>query len=274
MTTSSIPLVIEQQTRWARSQGYEPKNAYMTSLADNLRQQLSSGAQQDFERGNGGELRERGIRPPKMHALRSSAALSANVFDYWRSHDPVPLQQALGLREKITRITFEEHFPTGLKGNPPNVDVLLKLEGIHYVAIESKFTEWLSLRERTLDPKYFPPGKELWAAENLPDCQALANELREHTSFKFLDVPQLLKHALGLARKESGSFELHYIYFDWDCPEGKIHSAEVTRFENLVGQEIRFRALTYQQLFKRLERMARPDDAAYLEYLRARYSGV
>ena len=96
MPMSSIPSVIQQQLLWARSKGFEPKNAYMMSLADNLRQQLSDGALRDFERGNGGELRERGIRPPKMHALRSSAALSANVFDYWRSHDPAPLQQAVG----------------------------------------------------------------------------------------------------------------------------------------------------------------------------------
>lgn len=272
MTTSSIPSVIEQQTRWARSKGFEPRHAYLMSLADNLRQQLSDGAQKDFERGNGGELRERGIKPPKMHALRSSAALSANVFDYWRSHDPAPLQQALGLRDKITRVSFEEHFSTGLKGNPPNVDVVLKLEGDHYVAIESKFTEWLSPRERTLDAKYFPSGKGLWEAEYLAGCQALANDLRERAPFRYLDAPQLLKHALGIARKKSGTYELHYIYFDWDGPEGRVHSAEVARFENLVGQEIRFRALSYQQLFRRLDRTARPDDAAYLEYLHTRYA--
>ena len=271
MPMSSIPSVIQQQLLWARSKGFEPKNAYMMSLADNLRQQLSDGALQDFERGNGGELRERGIRPPKMHALRSSAALSANVFDYWRSHDPAPLQQALGLHDKITRISFEEHFPTGLKGSPPNVDVLLKLEGHHYVAIESKFTEWLSQRERTLDPKYFPPGEELWTEQELPNCQALAIGFMDAAPFKYLDAPQLLKHALGLARKKSGTFELYYIYFDWNCPEGAVHADEVARFGDLVGEEIRFRTMTYQELFKRLDHTARPDDSAYLEYLHARY---
>ena len=272
MTTSSIPSVIEQQTRWAKSKGFEPKNAYLMSLADNLRQQLSDGALKDFERGNGGELRERGIRPPKMHALRSSAALSANVFDYWRSHDAAPLQRALGLRDKITRISFEEHFPTGLKGNPPNVDVVLKLEGNHYVAIESKFTEWLASRERRLDPKYFPPGEELWTLQKRPNCQALAIAFREAAPFKFLDAPQLLKHALGLAREKTGTYELYYIYFDWKCPEGKIHADEVARFGDLVGEEIRFRAITYQNLFERLNMTCRQEDAAYLEYLRQRYS--
>jgi len=272
--TSSIPLVIEQQTRWARSKGFEPKNAYLMSLADNLRQQLSTGALTDFERGSGGELRQRGIRPPKMHALRSSAALSVNVFDYWRSRDPAPLQYAFKLRDRITRVSFEEHFPTGLKGNPPNVDVLLTLEGNRYVAIESKFTEWLTPRERILQPKYFPSDEDLWTLQKLPNCQALAIGCQELAPFKFLDVPQLLKHALGLARKKVGTHELYYIYFDWKCPEGEMHRAELARFASLVGEEIRFRALTYQELFKRLAHTVRPDDAGYVNYLTARYSEV
>jgi hypothetical protein len=114
-TPSSIPSVIEQQTRWARSKGFKPKNAYLPSLADNLRQELSDGALADFQKRQRRRLRERGIRP-EMNALRSSAALSANVFDYWRSHDPAPLKEALGLREKITRVSFK-HFSTGLRGD-------------------------------------------------------------------------------------------------------------------------------------------------------------
>ena len=270
--TSSIPSVIEQQTRWADSKGFESKNAYVLSLANNLRQSLSDGALRDFERGSGGELRQRGIRPPKMHALRSSAALSVNVFDYWRVHDPAPLQSALGLRENINRITFEEHCPTGLKGNPPNIDVVLSLQGKHRVAIESKFTEWLTPRDRLLDPKYFPNGEQLWTRQNLPNCQALASDYRELGPFKYLDAPQLLKHALGLARKIGKyDFELYYIYFDWKCPESEVHAEELIHFENMVGKEIRFRALTYQHLFDRLSSTIRLDDASYLEYLRGRY---
>jgi restriction endonuclease-like protein len=269
--TSSIPSVIEQQTRWARSKGFEPKNAFMISLADNLRQQLSDGALRDFEKGSAGALRQRGIRPAKMNALRSSAALSVNVFDYWRSHDPAPLRQALELRDKITRISFEEHVSTGLKGNPPNLDVLLTLEGNSYVAIASKFTEWLTPRDRTLDPKYFPDGQDLWTLQNLPNCQSLATGYRELGPFKHLDAPQLLKHALGLSRK-GGEHELYYIYFDWDCPEGKLHAQELASFESMVGKEIGFRAFTYQHLFERLESTIRPADTGYLDYLRLRYS--
>ena len=269
--TSPIPSVIAQQTRWARSKGLEPKNAYLNSLGDNLREELSRGALTDFERGSGRELKDRGIRPPRMHALRSSAALSANVFDYWRSRDPYPLQFSLHLRDRITRVSFEENFPTGAGGNPPNVDVLLRMEGGHYLAIESKFTEWLTPRERTLEPKYLPSGEDLWSLQGLPNCQAVANTLREAGAFKHLDVTRMLKHVLGLARK-TGLYELYYIYFEWKSPEGEAHAEELARFTNSIGDEIRFRAMTYQELFARLAHSTRPSDAEYMDYLTARYS--
>jgi hypothetical protein len=208
-----------------------------------------------------------------MWALRSSAALTANVFDHWRSHDPAPLQNALGLSNKITRIGFEEHFPTGLRGNPPNVDVVLTLEGDKYVAIEAKFTEWLNARDRILDPKYFSTG-DMWTAQGLPNCQALANEFKETGPFHFLDVPQLLKHALGLARKKAGAYALYYLYYEVKGAERERHADEVARFRDLVGSEIGFVALTYQELFGRLESTIGPADSVYLDYLRVRYSAL
>jgi len=272
--TSPLRSVIEQQTRWAADKGFATKNAYVMSLAHNLRQELSTDALRDFERGSGGELRQRGIRPPRMQALRSSSALTVNVFDYWRSRDARPLQRAFGLRDRITRVSFEEQFPTGLVGNPPNVDVVLTLEGNQYIAIESKFTEWLTPRERMIDPKYFADGAELWGRTRLPNCQALALAFRDAAPFAYLDVPQLLKHALGIGKTKRGHHELWYMYFDWTCPESELHSAELARFSKLVGSEIRFRAMTYQQLFKRLSRTVSPRDAAYMDYLTSRYTGT
>lgn len=269
--TSPIPAVIEQQTRWATSKGFETKNAYLASLADNLRQELSSGALADFQRGSGRQLRNRGIKPPRMQALRSSAALSANVFDYWRSRDPYPLQYSLHLRERITRVSFEENFPTGLAGNPPNVDVLLRLEDNQYVAIESRFTDWLTARDRSIEPRYLADGLEWWTLAGLPKCQALANSLYEGGAFTHLDVPSVLKHALGLATK-TGTFEIYYIYFDWGCPESAAHADELARFAGLIGNEFRFRATTYQELFARLARSVGAEDAAYIDYLTGRYS--
>jgi hypothetical protein len=245
----------------------------MMSLANNLRQEMSSDALRDFQRGSGAELRQRGIRPPRMHALRSSSALSVNVFDYWRSRDPRPLQRAFGLRDRITKVSFEEQFPTGLNGNPPNVDVVLTLEGNQHIAIDSKFTEWLTPRDRTIDPKYFADGAELlWSRAKLPKCQTLALRFRDSAPFKFLDAPKLLKHALGIGQTKRGSHELWYMYFDWKCPESEVHAMELRRFSAMVGSEIRFRAMTYQELFKRLSRTVTSRDAAYMDYLTGRYT--
>ncbi|HJQ10138.1 MAG TPA: hypothetical protein VJ840_03835, partial [Gemmatimonadaceae bacterium] len=271
--TSPILSVIEQQTRWATNNGFETKNAYVMSLANNLRQEMSSEALRDFERASGRELRQRGIRPPRMQALRSSSALSVNVFDYWRNRDPRPLQRAFGLRDRITKVTFEKSFPTGLNTNPPNVDVMLTLEGNRHIAIDSKFTEWLTPRDRTIDERYFADdSKLLWSSAKLPRCQSLALRFRDSTPFKFLDAPQLLKHALGIGQTKRGRHELWYMYFDWNCPESEVHAMELRRFSSLVGSEIRFRAMTYQELFKRLARTVTPRDAAYMDYLTGRYT--
>src|SRR6185436_8263505 len=92
--TSPIPSVIDQQRRWAKSQGLETTNAFLESLADNLRAELSTGALADFKRGSGRELRDRGIKPPRMQALRSSAALSATstCCSAWRTISTSPLR--------------------------------------------------------------------------------------------------------------------------------------------------------------------------------------
>lgn len=269
---SSTTSVIEQQTRWARSKGFEPKNAYLLTLADNLRQQLSEGALTDFQRGSGRELRDREMRPARMRALSSAAALTANVFDYWRTRDRAPLQHAFGLRDRITRFSFEEALPTGLGTKPSTVDVLLTLQDDNLIAVESKFISWLIPRKRSMDASYFPRGEGLWAAHNLPRCQSLALAYREFGPYKFLDAPQLLKHALGLASKKPTRYEIYYIYFEWKSREGDAHAEELAKFSELVGEEVHFRALTYQQLFARLGQAIRPGDAGYLNYLTKRYA--
>jgi len=171
-------------------------------------------------------------------------------------------------------LSFETQFPTGLKGNPPNLDVVLELVSGSVIAIESKFSEWLTPKPRgkeVFKPKYFPPDTELWKQNGLPESQALAAEIYNGIEvFKFLDAPQLLKHALGLATQLSNRFSLHYLYYDWPGPESEAHRAEIDKFNNRIGPELRFRALTYQELFRRL---CDCDGCGpeYLSYLESRY---
>jgi hypothetical protein len=92
---------------------------------------------------------------------------------------------------------------------------------------------------------------------------------QKREQFSYLDAPQLLKHALGLATQLGLRFDLLYVYFDWPGSESTKHQAEIARFSERVGSELRFRSFTYQDLFRRLDGMN--VEPKYLAYLRSRY---
>lgn len=268
--------LLRMQRSWAHSQGLEPDTrGYLAEVADNLFQPLSAAALAAFEEGGGAELKDKPHAPAKMKALHSSAVLAVNFFDYWTDRDCVALLEALGIHEPLAAPPrFEAKVPTGLTGNPPNLDVLLKLESGALIGIESKFTEWLS-RKRSgrelFKPKYFEDGAELWSRHGLPRCQSLVADLVSGAEiYRALDVAQLLKHALGLAVNSASSFALYYLYYDLPCPASDTHRKEVAAFGERVGAELRFEALTYQELFRRLCASG-CGDADYLAYLEARY---
>jgi len=184
------------------------------------------------------------------------------------------LQRALDLESQIVKVDFEAQYPTGLTGNPPNLDVTLELTGGCVIGIESKYSEWLSPKSQGKAPfksKYFPPGSALWSVNGLAKSQALAEQMsRGDVRFRFLDVPQLLKHALGLSNQLGGQFSLYYVYLDWPGEESVVHSEEICQFRQLAGDELGFVALTYQQLLSALGKESEVD-ANYLSYLQSRY---
>lgn len=261
------------QRQWATAAGVAfDMRGYVREDAANLWRPLSTGAVAGFARGS--ERNPRATAPPRMCALHSSAALVANVFDHWSGRDAAPLVRALGLAATQATITFEEPLPTGLEGEAPTADVFLDLANGHAVAIESKFSEWLVRRPRNkvvFKAKYFPRGRGLWESRGLPRCQALAAEIQAGAQrFRFLNAAQLLKHALGLASTRPGAFELRYLYYEWPTREAAEHRAEVARFAAAADAELPFAAITYQELFARLE-VDGAVEGGYLDYLRARY---
>jgi len=276
MKRKSVDSLLERQRHWATGAGIAVDDrGYVKSYEDNLRQPLSAEAKAAFVAGSGTELEDGATRPAKMRALHSSSALAVNVFDYWSDRDSLRLTQGLEVAPATGSLRFEKKFPTGLKGIPPNLDVVLTLQSGLTLAIESKFTEWLTPKLTTNAPfkaKYFESGRNLWAGVGLPECQRLAHDVQEKAeSFVHLNVPQLLKHALGLATNERKRFSLCYLYYDWPCPESEIHHLEVNRFASRVGSELLFRAITYQDLFRRLTHGCGPGDNSYVDYLRSRY---
>lgn len=267
----------EQQLQWAKQAGLKPDaKGYVPKVEDNLWRPLHPDTRNEFERASGNELRGRGKRPAKMRALHSSAVLACNVFDFWRDRDKTALGKALGLDSAVAQLSFEKQLPTGLVGTPPNLDVFLTLQSGAGVAIESKFTEVYASRSSAapFKGKYFPKGRKLWADLGLPRCQALAAGVsRRRNRFETLAPAQLLKHALGIAKHTDRGILL-YLYYDDPGPEGAKHRDEVRVFADLLGGEVGFRAVSYQEVVRRLGSLNTPDRLSYLEYVRTRYLPV
>ena len=61
-----------------------------------------------------------------------------------------------------------------------------------------------------------------------------------------------------------------YLYYDWLGERPEVHRREVDLFDECVGDEIRFKALTYQEVFEKLTEYGQAG-SEYLDYLETRY---
>jgi len=269
--------VKRHQRIWAASRGISiDQNGYVLDDRANLYASLSPEFAKALSDAGGGELKDQRNHPAKIRALHSSAVLAINVFQVWEGRQGPELPAAFGLEGQLAGVAIEQQFPSGLRGTPPTLDVVLTLADDRLIAIESKFTEWMTKKRIKLDDfssKYLKADQGHWAACDLPKCQKLAADIASgKESFRQLDALQLLKHALGLQRNVEGRFSLLYLYYDY---EGKsdiadLHREEAARFESLVDDSPGFKSLSYQQLFAALS--AQPGvDADYFGYLRERY---
>ena len=248
----------------------------MSEIEANLWKPLTDRARRGFERGAGSELRKH------MKALHSSSALVVNFFDYWTDRNKAALLSALDIdSDGWDSLDFEAQFPTGMRGTPPHLDIAITQSTGGVVAVESKFTEHLKRSTRgksNFATAYFPEHGGIWTGKGLPACQSLAQELRTEElrrgrqRFEYLDPRQLLKHALGLANQQGNRFSLYYLYYDCPGERPEAHRREIDLFAELVGGEIGFKALTYQEVYKRL-RYSGQADSQYLDYLGTRYFG-
>ena len=207
-----------------------------------------------------------------MSSLRSSSALSYNVFAPWVGHDLLPLARVLNTSLVDQTLQFERQFPHGLQSTPPNLDVVLDNQQPRPLGIESKFTEPYGTKSAhpPLDEKYFSDGRERWVERGLGRCQELAQSLGHGEAFHRLGAGQLLKHILGLAWTTNASPRLMYLWFDSGCDEASEHAGELERFRKLIDTSISFTSCTYQELFTELQRAQEPK-RGYHSYLRNRY---
>jgi len=263
--------LIAKQEEWARNRWHGHVGRRTPSLRANLIVLMSREVRLQFANGSGGEL-GRNDKPGKMQSLRSSSALSYNVFAPWVGRDLEPLARALGVSLRDDTLCFERQFRHGLKSTPPNIDVALDIDQSRPLGIESKFTEPYGPKKEhpPLDDKYFTGRATRWTDLGLPRCQELAKSIGHRVQFKRLGAGQLLKHILGLAWTTKVSPRLMCVWFDSGCAEASEHRDELIRFRSLIDTTIDFREKTYQHVFASLLREHEPVPG-YHTYLRNRY---
>lgn len=266
-----LEALIVAQSSWALRQWPGHLSRRAPSLDANLICPLSIEIRAEFAAGSGGELGRNG-KPGKMSSLRSSSALTYNVFGSWCGQDLQPLSLPLQAKLVGRSIRVEQKYRHGLPSIPPNIDVVIDGEEAQPLAIECKFTEpYGKKREhQPLDSKYFEGGQSRWSQVGLPKCQSIATSIGNTMPFRRLAAGQLLKHLLGLAHSTGEAPRLRYIWYDTGCPEALEHRNELDSFADAIDRGVDFVAITYQIRMASL--LASPEPiSGYHAYLRERY---
>lgn len=214
-----------------------------------------------------------------MKALHSSSALVVNVFDYWRHQNRIQdIAWCCGAESIINGMEFEKIHPIKVVGRtPPHLDV--EFNGAIPLAIESKFTETYHRKTRRDNEdthlNIYLEHRDIW--NGIPKVRALAESIVQQsaarTDFEYIDVPQLIKHILGLRCSYRGQFSLLYIWYKINSNEAKQHEQELARFYINIRDEISFQIITYQDLFNKIRHLPEVN-SAYLKYLERRYFSV
>jgi hypothetical protein len=265
------------QLKWATQQKIPLEGYYTKRVEGNLfNNELHPETRKEYERGKGHELDGKRAH---MKALHSSSALVVNVFDYWRRQDRIQyIARCCGAEGIINGMEFEKTHPIkGVDRTPPHLDV--EFAGPIPLAIESKFTETYHRKTRRSNKDthlhVYLEHRDIW--NGIPKVKALAESIVQQsgarTDFEYLDVPQLIKHILGLKSNNSGPFCLLYLWYKINSNEAKQHEEELARISARIKDEISFRTMTYQDLFNRIRHL--PDiDLAYIKYLEQRYFSI
>jgi hypothetical protein len=233
---------------WKNSGLSHDPRGYVPSPEDNLVSGVTTDMiKADYDNGSGQEWL------CKIRAIHSSAALAANTFGRWKTE---PSRLTFAGSTGFAPPKLEAQCPTGLRGTPPNLDVLLESSEVVF-GIESKLLEPL----KPIAPK-FSTG---YAKSRLPLCEDVWWRLLEHvrqSPASHLDAAQLIKHYLGLRRKYPNGKKVSLVYLFWKplnaekFDEYLRHAEDVDRFRRAVeGSEcVRFMALDYLQLWNEWEK--------------------
>ena len=281
--------ILSKQIQWAMnrgialtgSKGVRGRHAYTSELNQNLFEPLEPDVYERFDSADGSEVDNKQGNPAKMQALHSSSALAVNIFQYWHKIDQVPLiAAACGFCRKGNRISekivFEDKYEISKKFHyPPNIDVVIhnsESAKVKRYAIECKFSEAYSMHRGHGFKKKYLDIDDLW--HDIPHIHQLAKSICPHDkSFHHLHPAQLIKHILGLkGTPDKGDFRLLYLWYDVLGEEGAIHRKEIEAFTEVVkADDIKFHAMSYQELIVKLSNEYNSDHSEYIKYISDRY---
>lgn len=205
-------------------------------------------------------------RGKRISAPHSSTALAVNTFDWWRGKSLDPISRALGVDvERFTGFERSHHF--GLK-RPSQPDVEFTASDGSAVAVEVKLREPYGDVTNPFADKYFET-EGLWSG--LPRLEELAELIRfdTETNFTTLHAAQLIKHALGLRHSYGDDFTLVYLWRYVPGEIGERHTAELSTFAAVAGEEITFTAISVDHLVASF--VPDSESMAWFEYLSRRY---
>ena len=212
-----------------------------------------------FETGAGQELgifRDGVAIPGKFCAAYSSSALAVNHFAPFRRRE-LP---ALGRHRSLRLEGFEVKFPTGLRGTPPHLDVLVFSTETR-VAIESKCLEYIRAKSITALEKTAARLRDKYLTgitgdrRNSPWFAELKELADDPCRYRYLDAAQLIKHALGLLH-DPGDRPTVLLYLYWEPLDAghelifADHRNEIASFASRVADKcLRFEAMSYPELW-------------------------
>lgn len=168
------------------------------------------------------------------------------------------IQLIINGRSSFSSLVLERKCPSGLDGTPPNLDVVLQ-SAEEVIAIESKLTEFLERKVAAFGASCDTISDWRRHTGWFKEFQALRQSPHNYSC---LDAAQLIKHFFGLAHSfPETPCTLIYLYWeplDWsDYEKFHCHRKEINEFAVRVQESrIRFRALSYLDLWKEWEGMA------------------
>ena len=240
---------------------------YVPDFRDNLLPLVcSEDFEEDLRHGAGNELEN------KFRAVHSSAALAVNCFAPFRRR--IADLALPGIAAGFDSLQFERECPSGLRGKPPTLDVLLSgPAGV--VAIESKLTEFLSDSKAEFSESY--RDRICDGRREQGYFREMLDLMDDPETYVRLDAAQLIKHAFGLEHSFP-DLPVTLLYLFWEptnsgrAPEFAEHREEIAEFaERVEGSRVAFAAMSYPELWAKWREGAPEWLSGHLDNLEQRY---